>query len=203
MRPDPAIVGQTPLDDLSGLRLKGVRTTAELNAAEAENIRRATLKYLAARPTARKAPFHVRWLRTLHREMFEDVWTWAGEFRRSETNIGSRPHDIELSLHQLVDDLSAWRTSGMPLQEQAARLHHVAVKIHPFPNGNGRWSRLAANIWLARHGDEPTEWPEATIGTASTIRGEYLDAIRAADQGTYAPLLALHEQYGGRHRRES
>lgn len=192
---DPAIPGQTPLDDLSGLRMKGIRTTAELNAAEAENIRKATMKYLASRPFARSARFDVGWLRRLHREMFGEVWAWAGEFRRSETNIGCKPHEIESRLHDLLEDLKAWRTSGMPLLEQGVRLHHVAVQVHPFPNGNGRWSRMAGNIWLKLHGGTPTEWPETTIGAASTIRGEYLDAIRAADRGNYATLLTLHARF--------
>jgi len=195
MQPDPPIPGQTPLDDLSGLRDRSIRTTAALNAAEAENIRGATLKYLAARPTTRSARFDVRWLRRLHAEMFGDVWTWAGTLRTRETNIGCMPYEIEQRLHALLDDLQAWHRSDMPLLEQAVRLHHAAVQIHPFPNGNGRWSRLVANIWLKLHGAEPVEWPETTIGTASIIRGEYLEAIKAADRSDFARLLALHERF--------
>lgn len=195
MLPDPPIPGQTPLDDLSGLRLRRIRTTAQLNAAEAENIRKATLKYLAARPTSRSARFDVRWLCRLHVEMFGDVWARAGVLRTRETNIGCKPYEIEERLHNLLEDLKAWHDSGMPLLEQAVRLHHVAVQIHPFLNGNGRWSRMLANIWLKLRGSEPIEWPETTIGAASTIRGEYHDAIRAADRGDYAPLLALHARH--------
>jgi Fic-DOC domain mobile mystery protein B len=195
MLPDPPIPGQTPLDDLTGLRVKSIRTTAELNAAEAENIRKATLKYLASRPTSRSARFDIRWLRHLHAEMFGDVWTWAGTFRKSETNIGALPHEIEVRLHTLLEDLKARKDSGMPLLEQAVRLHHIAVLIHPFPNGNGRWSRMVGNIWLKLHGSKPIEWPETTIGSASTIRGEYLEAVRVADKGDYAALLSLHERF--------
>jgi Fic-DOC domain mobile mystery protein B len=193
--PDPSIPGQTPLDDLSGLRIRGIRTTAELNAAEAENIRKATLKYLAARPTARVARFDVRWLRRLHAEMFGDVWVWAGELRRRETNIGVPPHEIEVRLHELLADLRAWQDSGMMMLEQAVRLHHVAVRIHPFPNGNGRWSRMVANIWLRLRGEGVIEWPETTIGTRSTVREEYLAAVRAADAGDYSGLVRLHERF--------
>lgn len=197
MQPEPPIPGQTPLDDLSGLRIKTIRTTADLNVAEAENIRKATLRYLVQTPSERAAPFTVMWLRKLHAEMFADVWTWAGTLRTHETNIGSRPHLIETDLHNLLDDLRAWKTSGMALVEQAARLHHGAVRVHPFPNGNGRWSRTLANIWLKQHGSPPTEWPESTIGTASTIRAEYLIAVKAADRGDMAPLVALHTRFAG------
>jgi Fic family protein len=84
----------------------------------------------------------------------------------------------------------------MPLHEQAARLHHRAVAIHPFANGNGRWSRMLANIWLRRNGARWTEWPEATIGASSVIRGRYLDALRAADAGDLGPLTAMHAEFG-------
>lgn len=192
---DEPIPGQTPLDDLSGLRAKGIRTTAELNAVEAENIRKAILKYLISTPTRRSARFTVVWMLKLHVEMFGNVWTWAGTLRKRETNIGSPPQQIEIDLHNMLEDLKTWEKSDMPLLEQAARLHHAAVRIHPFPNGNGRWPRMLANIWLKLHGAQPIEWPESTIGTASTIRNEYLQAVRTADQGDISMLLALHQQF--------
>jgi Fic family protein len=69
------------------------------------------------------------------------------------------------------------------------------VSIHPYPNGNGRWARLLANIWLKRHGHEITRWPEETIGATSLIRDRYLAAIRAPDSGDEKPLLELHRRY--------
>ncbi len=195
MLPDRITPGQTPLDDLSGLRLKDVRTRAQLDAAEAENIRRAIIKYFAAAPSLRTAPFDYPWVLRLHREMFGDVWTWAGQLRRAETNIGALPHRIEGELHGLLHDLPAWSESRMPLLEQAVRMHHRAVSIHPFDNGNGRWSRMLANIWLRLHSPDLTHWPDTTIGSASTIREEYLAALRTADRGDYAALIALHARF--------
>ena len=189
------IPGQTPLPDLSGLRDPSIRTVSELNACEAENIRRAVIRYLASRPTPRAAPFDEQWLRALHRQMFGDVWAWAGSYRRHETNIGSPAHRIEVEVHGLVEDLRAWDRSGMDPIEQSTRLHHRAVQIHPFANGNGRWSRMLGSIWLRRKGLPPVHWPEASIGGASLIRGEYLDALRAADGGDLGPLLRLHERF--------
>lgn len=192
---NPPLPGQTPLDDLSGLRIKTIRTTGELNAAEAENIRRVVLKYLIARPSKQTARFDALWLAKLHREMFQDVWAWAGTYRKHETNIGSPSLQIEIDLHNMLEDLKYWHASNMPIIEQAARLHHIAVKIHPFPNGNGRWARMLSNIWLKRNGKPIIEWPETVIGTASTIRGTYLDAVRAADRGDFTAWIHLHEQW--------
>ena len=79
--------------------------------------------------------------------------------------------------------------------EQAARLHHRAVRVHPFPNGNGRWARMLANVWLKRHDHMVTVWPEETIGSKSIIRVEYLAAVRTADEGDEGPLIELHRRY--------
>lgn len=81
----------------------------------------------------------------------------------------------------------------MPLLQRAVRLHHNAVRIYPFPSGNGRWSRLLSHTWLKLHDAEPIEWPRTTIGTDGTIRNEYLQAVKPADRGDYSNLLALHQ----------
>jgi Fic-DOC domain mobile mystery protein B len=190
------IPGETPIDDITGLIAKGIRTRAQLNLVEAENFRRAVLRYLAARPSRRQAPFTLEWCYTLHRQMFGNVWRWAGKRRESEVNIGVPVSRIDIDLQNLLDDLKYWREhKDMCLIEQAARLHHRAVQIHPFLNGNGRWSRLLANIHLKQSRSAVTVWSEEAIGTASVIRQEYLSAIRAADAGDYAPLIQLHERY--------
>jgi len=101
--------GATPIDDISGLRIKGIATRSQLNAAEAENILKATLKYLAGRPSRRTARFDVNWMVKLHREMFGDVWRWAGEIRSRDLNIGVPFYQVRPELQALADDLAAWR----------------------------------------------------------------------------------------------
>ena len=190
------VAGETPIDDIAGLIPKHVKTRKQLNGVEAENIRKAVLKYLARKPSRRAAPFDLAWCLKLHKQMFGEVWRWAGEQRQVELNIGAPQHQILVSLQSLLDDLRYWRDHpGMELIEQAARLHHRSVAVHPFLNGNGRWARLLANIWLKQNGGAPVLWPESTIGDASAIRDEYLAAIRAADRGDYRPIIELHRRY--------
>jgi len=119
---------------------------------------------------------------------------WAGEFRQESLNLGCNWHHVQMQLQALFDDLVFWEARGESLVEQTVRLHHRAVWIHPFLNGNGRWARMLANIWLKRHGHAITEWPEETIGSKSVIRDEYLAAIRAADEGDERPLQDLHQR---------
>lgn len=189
------IPGETPIDDISQLLVKGISLRSELNALEAENIRKPIVKYLSRRPSRRAAKFDVSWARKLHGEMFGEVWGWAGTFRTSELTIGIPAQFVETSVHDLMENLKVWNNTGMLLLEQAARLHHRAVEIHPFTNGNGRWSRLLANIWLIQQKHPLTNWPEQHIGETSIIRDAYLAAIKQADQGNIEPLLALHLQY--------
>ena len=192
---DPPLQGQTPIEDISGLIDRSITTTSELNAAEAENIRKAVVRYLAAKPTTRQAPFDLGWSKQLHAQMLGDVWGWAGSVRTTELNMGASPHTIEIDLHNLLEDLHVWNNTNMPVLEQAVRLHHRAVVIHPFINGNGRWSRMLANIWLKQHDAPVILWPETTIGTESTIRAQYIQALQAADRSDLSPLIKLHEQH--------
>jgi Fic-DOC domain mobile mystery protein B len=188
-------LGETPID-ISHLKLTWVNTRQQLNEVEAKNIRKAVLKYFARRrPTKPMAPFDVKWVKRLHREMFGDVWKWAGQVRTRDLNLGVRWALIDEKLQNLLSDLEFWDQSGMELVEQAVRLHHQAVSIHPFDNGNGRWSRMLANILLRSQGRSATSWPEDLLGIESTIRGQYLAAIKEADLGDYDPLLTLTREH--------
>lgn len=184
--------GQTPLDpdEARGLKLPWVATRGDLNDAEGANI--FTAMRWAAREIRKKdvvVPSE-DFLRQLHSRMFGDVWEWAGQFRMTERNIGVAPHQIAMQLRQLFDNIGAWLAFGTyPLDEQAARLHHQLTYIHPFPNGNGRCSRVMADLFLQSHGAEPFTWgPEPHD---HRVRQRYLEAVRQADTGDLGLLLGF------------
>ncbi len=187
--------GQTPIADISGLRIKGITTRAELDVAEAENIRKAMVKYFGKRLTRRSARFDLSWAKRLHKQMFGEVWNWAGEFRSYDLNLGFPWGRIECSLQVLLENLASWNQYGVSVLEQAVRLHYESVNIHPFRDGNGRWSRMLASVWLHLHRHSITEWPAELSGGESKIRGQYLAAIQAADRGDHLSLLELHRRY--------
>lgn len=187
--------GETPLDDISGLKVKFENPTrAAVSKLEAINIAKASAKYLTGKVDERNAPFTVPWMMALHKEMFGDVWSWAGKFRDTNTSIGTDKHNIQMQMAQLAADLHAWSGMNMPLEEQAMRLHHRAVQIHPFKNGNGRWARMLANIWLRKHDAGVIMWP-STAGEVSPLRDEYIAALKAADNMDDRPLQSLHKRY--------
>jgi Fic-DOC domain mobile mystery protein B len=189
------IPGETPIDDVSGLKIRGITTRAELSEFEARNIAKAALKYLAVRPSRRSAKFDFPWCLKLHREMFGDVWRWAGQIRTEELSIGVKFYLIREQFAALLHDLESWTGFGMDLVEQSARLHHRAVLIHPFQNGNGRWARMLANIWLKRHAAGIIAWPERHIENVSEIRSRYIAAIQSADKFDYGAIIALHREF--------
>lgn len=188
--------GETPLEDREGLIDQTITTRRQLFDAEAENIRLTIVKYLGGKPTRRTAKFDSFWSLKLHREMFGNVWDWAGTIRERDNNIGIPFHLIGNSLATLFSDLNFWEHHHWPdVLEQAVRLHYQAVKIHPFRNGNGRWARMLASIWLKMHGQQLPDWPVEIGEETSSIRQEYLECLRQADASNFSPLYELHKKY--------
>jgi Fic-DOC domain mobile mystery protein B len=182
----------TRIDDISELLIKGITLRRELLEHEATNINKAILKYLGGKPNKRMAPFTESWARRLHGEMLGDVWGFAGRYRTSSLNIGIPWQQIETALHDMLENLKVWEGSYV---ERSARLHHRSVQIHPFRDGNGRWARLLTNIWLKLHGQSLIEWPVSLVQMTSTIRQEYVDALKAFDHGIELPLIELQSRY--------
>ncbi|MFO0936254.1 MAG: mobile mystery protein B [Gemmataceae bacterium] len=199
MKIDPnwaPIPGETPIDDVSGLLLPDIGTRRQLNQVEAENIAVAAAKYLVGRLSEEEAPFTFDWFFELHREMFGRVWGWAGKPRNHNLNLGCKFYDVEANVLDLVRTIPYWgKGNAQQLLKDAALLHYRSVTIHPFINGNGRWARLLANIWLRKQKQKPVMWPEPEIGHLSPIRNEYLEAIRLADMGNLGPFTDLHLRY--------
>lgn len=180
----------TPLtaEERRDLRLSYIATRGELNAAEQENIARGQDWALARRRDMLTEAF----VRALHRRMFGDVWRWAGRFRTSARNIGIDPWDIRPALRVLLDDARAWTANAIyPPEEIAVRLHHRLVLIHPFPNGNGRHARLAADLLILQFGRERFSWGSGSLSDPGELRARYIVALRAADEHEIEPLLTF------------
>jgi len=124
--------------------------------------------------------------------MFDETWTWAGQYRSSEKNFGIAPESIATAVHQLCEDTRAQLVQrAYEPDEIIARFSHRLVSIHPFVNGNGRHSRLMANLLLVDFGASRFSWGSTDLQHASEARKRYLHALRSADGGDFAPLLAF------------
>lgn len=130
----------------------------------------------------------------LHEEMFGDVWEWAGKLRKIELSIGIKAYQVGIELKKLCDDIEYWQKyKTYDIFELATRIHHRAVQIHPFQNGNGRWSRMLANIYLRQNGEMPVRWQEDLLASENPKRSEYIEALKMADNGDFKALIKMHK----------
>lgn len=194
MKDTTKIKGATYVDDISGLKLDTSiqYTMKDIYLYEAKNITKATLKYLSATPEKKLAPFTYEWFLILHKDMFDDVWDWAGKNRTVELSIGVKAYIVSTEIKKLVDDLEFWeKNKSFDVIEIASRLHHRAVQIHPFLNGNGRWSRMLANIYLKQNNLQPTKWNENLLSKENPHRDDYIIALKKADNSDYTSLIKM------------
>ena len=189
--------GATPLgpDDMDGLIPTWVSNQSELNAVEQENII-AAMHWALDQVWSVDGLLSVKTMRQLHKKMFGDVWKWAGTYRLRETSIGVAPSQIAVQLHDLLADaLIRIQTSASvaaAADEIAVWFHHRLVQIHPFPNGNGRHARLAADLLALAMGARRFTWGSVDLTDTREVRSDYLRALRAADRDLdYEPLLAF------------
>ena len=186
------IKGQTPIEEeeKEELRIKTISTRGELDEFEQANIEKAVEWSLKRNPTYDKI-LTVDFIKEVHKRMFAEVWGWAGTFRKTNKNIGVDKYQIELELTKLLDDCRYWiENQTFPEDEIAIRFKHRLVSIHPFPNGNGRHSRLCADILISKGlKKEIFTWGSKNIADQGKTRTEYLNAIYEADNENMKPLL--------------
>lgn len=180
----------TPLepDERSQLIPTYVTTRAQLNEAEQIGITNADQWAFARKRDVLSESF----LLNLHKRMFGTVWKWAGDLRTTERNIGVPAFKIGVELRALLDDVRYWiEHATYPPDEIAVRFHHKLVWIHPFPNGNGRHARMAADLLAVALGRPRFTWGSANLVEPAATRAQYVAALRAADRHDLAPLIAF------------
>lgn len=184
--------GQTPLDEeeKDGLKIKSITTLGELDEFEQLNIEKAVEWTIHTKLKPEKI-LSEKFVKDLHKKMYGDVWKWAGEFRKTEKNIGIPWSQIGIELKNLLDDTKYWiKNKTFSPEEIAIRFKHRIVSIHCFPNGNGRHSRMIADIIMESiFGTEIFSWHQSNMVKASETRNLYINALRKADNGNITPLI--------------
>ena len=186
------IEGQTPLDpeEMNGLLIPTIATRGELDEFEQQNIEKAIM-WTLNRSFKADVIFNKGFIRRVHTQMCGDVWSCAGEFRKTNKNIGVDWWKISLELKYLLDDVLYWYKNDIFLPDEIAiRFKHRLVSIHCFPNGNGRHSRLMADIIIEKIYKKPIfSWGATKLSKEGDTRKTYLRAVKTADNGNYNLLL--------------
>lgn len=183
--------GATPLDadEARDLIPTHIDTIGQLNAWEQVNILQAE-GWLFGRK--RSDVLTEAFVRRLHREMFSETWKWAGRYRATQKNIGVPAFAIVPNVKDTIDNVRHWiQHETYSLSESAVRLHHQLVAIHPFPNGNGRHTRMLADAVLFAHDAPRLTWGRSSLYSDGEARATYLRALREADKGSFASLISF------------
>ncbi|MEN9909025.1 MAG: hypothetical protein RLZZ540_2174 [Bacteroidota bacterium] len=188
------INGQTPLseEELEGLKIPSISTRGELDEFEQLNIEKA-IEWTMRIKIKPEQLFSEKFILDLHKKMYNDVWKWAGNFRKSEKNIGIKSYKIGVELKQLLDDALYWFQNNTYTKEEIAiRFKHKLVSIHCFPNGNGRHSRLMADLILVKlFNSNYFTWSNSRLIKANEMREKYIKSLKEADNQNYEPLISF------------
>ena len=186
------IDGQTPIgeDEKEGLKIKSITTQKELDEFEQLNIEKAVEWTMRVKLKPEKI-LTEKFIKDLHKKMFDGIWRWAGEFRKTDKNIGINWTQIGIELKKLIDDSKYWTENKTYSPEEIAiRFKHRIVTIHCFPNGNERHSRMMADIIIESiFGKEIFSWHKSNMINADKTREIYIKALRKADNGNIIPLI--------------
>jgi len=186
------IKGQTPLDEEEKevIKIKTISTREELDEFEQANIEKA-IEWSLKRKYSYDKILTIEFIKNLHKIMFSEVWEWAGKYRKTNKNIGVDKFTIEQELSKLLGDCKYWIEHNTYSDDEIIiRFKHRLVKIHLFPNGNGRHSRLCADILVSHALNSPFfTWGGNNITDKGKTRTRYLNAIYEADEGNIQPLI--------------
>lgn len=184
--------GQTPLDEdeKECLLIKTITTRSELDEFEQLGVEKA-IEWTLRTGHSLHQILTEDYIKELHRKMFADVWQWAGEFRTTNKNIGVDKFSISVELRKLLEDCKYCINNKVFTEDEiAVRLSHRIVTIHPFANGNGRHSRLIADILVHNGLGRPIfSWGSVNLTKKGEARTHYLAALREADENNYRPLI--------------
>lgn len=163
-------------------------TPGELEKREAPRVE-ARLAQLMEHPV--EATYNLAHLQGIHRQLFQDVYPWAGEPRTVNMGKGQVPFAPWDALEETFDRLAAHLDDRDRLQglgheqfaDQIARVYTTVNSAHPFREGNGRTQREWLSS-LAAHAGWAIDWHR--------IHGPANDfASRIAREGDLEPLTQL------------
>jgi Fic-DOC domain mobile mystery protein B len=188
------IDGQTPLneEEQNGLLIPSITTREELDEFEQLNIEKA-IQWTFGKKWKAEQLFSEKFVKDLHKRMYGEVWKWAGAFRESEKNLGIKSYLIPTELKVLLDDALFWvQNDTYSPEELAIRFKHRLVSIHCFSNGNGRHSRLMADLIMEKLFNATFfSWGSSNLVKATDTRKAYIKAVKMADKQDLQPLIVF------------
>lgn len=177
-------------EEKDDLLIRTISTRGELDEFEQANILEAIEWSIKVKHNIEEI-LTINFIQELHKRMFSEVWGWAGLFRITNKNIGIDKYFIEQELYKLTDDCKFWIENRVYTEDEiAVRYKFKMVSIHPFPNGNGRHSRICGDILVSQVLNQPVfTWGGKDVSKKGEARNKYLNALYQADKGDMSLLI--------------
>jgi hypothetical protein len=96
----------------------------------------------------------------------------------------SPPEQVEPEMEHLLALHREHAKRTIPVEVEAAWLHHRFTQIHPYEDGNGRVARALASLLFIKSGWFP-------VVVSRDYRVHYIDALEAADNGDLRFLISF------------
>lgn len=143
-------------------------------------------------------PLTVADLKHWHRLWLGNVYAWAGQ--EHSVNLGKGGFQFATAglLPGLLRDyerqcLATWTPCDKLAPDEVAHAiavtHVELILIHPFREGNGRLSRLLADVMAVQAGHEPLDY-----SSWEQNKPAYIGAIHAGISGSYGPMRQFVDQ---------
>ena len=158
----------------------GIKNHDELVTAEREIT---SLKIAMAKAEPIKGNFDFEHLKRIHKFVFEDIYTWAGETRNVNISKGNQfclSQNIEMYAADIFAELKADKyliDYGCNIAHRLAYYLSEINVLHPFREGNGRAQRLFIE-YLADHAGYKVDFSDVTademiIASAESFARDY------------------------------
>lgn len=137
--------------------------------------------------------FDLRHLQAIHKQLFQDVYEWAGELRTVEISKGGHQFQIRRYIVTGMEDIHRRLVSRNYLRglsredfaQEAGQIMGDVNYVHPFREGNGR-AQLQYLGQLAQQAGHELKLRQ--IGKAA-----WIEASRQAHQANYVPMAKVIE----------
>lgn len=138
----------------------GAQTTEALRDAENDLVEARVIELREAPEILGDRTYDLPYLRAIHRQLFQDVYVWAGDLRTVGIEKGGESFCPPGSISQPMTHVAAEihrldRLRDVPEAELActvACLYDYANFAHPFREGNGRSTREFFDLLLSERG---------------------------------------------------
>lgn len=182
------------------LNWAGCLDRSEINQRETDGVNRARDFVFEFAQRSTPAPITLETIQRIHKDMFEAIYPWAGEWRTVVITKAGITWDVPFhDMGIMMKNFEANTLNLTPFTsddddtvlEFAARVTGEYIAIHPFREGNGRSAFLIAEIILLQNGLLPFDRHQRDRDQA-----RYYNACEAArTRFDYLPLTELFKEW--------